>query len=294
MPMEDSREDLVSYREMSGDEDFLHESPMMSFDEEELFLRDIIANESDTNHFSSSSLQSLDRRNQSVSPNKGYVLSFDHNPVVMSSESRTRSHCNEPRVQQRTKRVRKTECHILAERNRRLELTKGIIALSATIPGLKRNDKAYVLHEAVNYMKQLQERVKELENEKTKKRVVESTILIKKTRLSINNNDSRETHYGCVEELPEVEATVLDKDVLIEIHCEKRMPTLHKLICMLNNLHLSITGSSILPFGTSTVKITIIAQMNDEYNMTIDDLVKTLRQRLLCLKSQYMESDSCW
>ncbi|QCE12442.1 hypothetical protein DEO72_LG10g3686 [Vigna unguiculata] len=78
--------------------------------------------------------------------------------------------------------------------------------------------------------------------------------------------------------------SVLDREVLIGIFCRNPNNTL----TLLNNLHLCATRSSVLPFGSSTFKVTIIAKMNDEYSMIIDDLIKALRGRLLSLKSQKM------
>ncbi|XP_020219691.2 transcription factor bHLH25 [Cajanus cajan] len=289
-------EDMVSYREM-GDDDLLDESlrHMSHFNGESkreggiIVQQTVFSNESGSPspNSSSSSLQTnFGGAETSFKPYwsfpTSYVLSFDNCVAEPVSTSTRRSHYYrniQPMVQPQTKTRR---AHILAERKRREELTKLIVALSATIPGLKKADKASVLREATNYVKQLEERVKELENQKKNECVDHSTILMKKTLLCMNDGAT----LGCVEELPKVKVTVLEKEMLIEIHCEKQRQSMLKIILLLNNLHLSITSSSVLPFGTSTLKITIIAQMDDKYNMAVDDLAHTLRQLLLSLKSQ--------
>ncbi|KAK7258919.1 hypothetical protein RIF29_24510 [Crotalaria pallida] len=81
--------------------------------------------------------------------------------------------------------------------------------------------------------------------------------------------------------LPDVEARVLGNEVLIEIHCEKENGTENEILNHLENFHLCVNGSSALPFGSSTVGITIVAQMGDAYNMTVNELVKNLRQVLI-------------
>ncbi|KAH0700378.1 hypothetical protein KY285_015495 [Solanum tuberosum] len=53
--------------------------------------------------------------------------------------------------------------HVLAERKRRERLTQRFIALSTLIPNLKKLDKATVLGDAIQYIKQLEEQVKTLE-----------------------------------------------------------------------------------------------------------------------------------
>ncbi|TKY68852.1 Transcription factor bHLH25 [Spatholobus suberectus] len=134
-------------------------------------------------------------------------------------------------------------------------------------------------------MKQLQERVKELENQ-NKRKTADSRIFIKKSRVcSRKESMSCETNsyggYRSTPPLPQVEARVLEKEVLIGIHCEKQKDIVLKIMALLQNRHLSLASSSVLPFGTSTLKVTIIAQMGDKYCMTVNDLVKSLRQDLL-------------
>ncbi|XP_019443356.1 PREDICTED: transcription factor bHLH18-like [Lupinus angustifolius] len=166
--------------------------------------------------------------------------------------------------------------HIMAERKRRQDLTERFIALSATIPGLNKTDKASILRAAIDYVKQLQEKVEKLEKEE--KNGSESVILIKKSDIS-GNEESTCSETSCEDccTLPEIEARVLGNEVLIEIHCEKENGIELKLLDQLENLHLCVTGTSVLPFGNFTLGITVVAQMSNTYNMTVNDLVKNLR-----------------
>nr|XP_007139690.1 hypothetical protein PHAVU_008G050900g [Phaseolus vulgaris]ESW11684.1 hypothetical protein PHAVU_008G050900g [Phaseolus vulgaris] len=142
-------------------------------------------------------------------------------------------------------------------------------------------DKAYVLREAVNYTRQLQERVKELENQNNDTRVVHhSSTLVMKSQASSDKNSSNISESN-KESLFEVEARVLDEEVLIRIHCEKQKDIICNILVLLEKFHLSPTSSSVLPFGTSTLIIHIIAQMDEECRMSTDELVKNLREYLL-------------
>lgn len=124
-------------------------------------------------------------------------------------------------------------------------------------------DKAHVLGEAINYVKQLQERVKELEEDMKKNGGVESVITIARSHLCIEDDTATEEEcYGLNEALPEVEARVLGKQVLIKIHCGKQKGILLNIMSQLERLHLSITTTNVLPFG-NTLDITIIAQVNN-------------------------------
>ncbi|PNY11959.1 transcription factor bHLH25-like protein, partial [Trifolium pratense] len=122
-------------------------------------------------------------------------------------------------------------------------------------------DKTSILCEAINYVKVLQERVKELEEPNKKSK--ESTLINLKT-----NEKS----------VVDVKARVLGNEVLIEMHCEKENGIELKILNHLQNLHLIVTASTVFPFGNSNLGFTIVAQMGDGYKLTVDDLVKTLQQ----------------
>nr|DAD28700.1 TPA_asm: hypothetical protein HUJ06_030168 [Nelumbo nucifera] len=117
------------------------------------------------------------------------------------------------------------------KRKRREKLSQRFIALLAIVPGLKKMDKASVLGDAIKYLKQLQERVKILEEQTVKKRV-ESVVLVKRSQISADNDNSSsdENNLGGGRSddeaaLSEIEARVSDKDVLIRVHCEKQKGT---------------------------------------------------------------------
>ncbi|XVF61440.1 hypothetical protein PTKIN_Ptkin08bG0129600 [Pterospermum kingtungense] len=174
--------------------------------------------------------------------------------------------------------------HIMAERKRREKLSQRFIALSAVVPGLKKMDKASVLGDAIKYVKQLQERLKELE-EQTKKRTVESVVYVKKSQLSADDEsssceDNSDGPPSDAAALPEIEARVSDNDVLIRIHCENQKGFVPKILNEIENLYLSVVNSSVLPFGNSTLDMTIIAQKDAEFKLTVKDLVKDLREAL--------------
>ncbi|KAJ8769399.1 hypothetical protein K2173_002603 [Erythroxylum novogranatense] len=173
--------------------------------------------------------------------------------------------------------------HVLAERKRREKLSQRFIALSAVVPGLKKMDKASVLGDAIKYLKHLQERVKTLE-EKTAKKSMESVIFVKKSQVYVDDESSstEENSDGCCDQpLPEIEARVSDRDVLIRIHCEKQKGNSLKILSELEKFHLNVINTSVLPFGRSTLDVTVVCQMDSKFSITIKDLIKNLRQALL-------------
>lgn len=180
-------------------------------------------------------------------------------------------------------RVSQAQDHILAERKRREKLSQRFIALSALVPGLKKMDKASVLADSIKYLKYLQEKVKTLE-EKTRKKSTESVALVKRYELYTDGEnyltDEKLSGGPAEEPLPEVEARFIDKDVLIRIHCEKRKGVVEKTVGEVEKLHLLVLNTSSMVFANSATDITIIAQMGKEFNMTVKDLVKKLRENL--------------
>uniref|UniRef100_A0A2P2JS11 Transcription factor bHLH18-like n=1 Tax=Rhizophora mucronata TaxID=61149 RepID=A0A2P2JS11_RHIMU len=177
-------------------------------------------------------------------------------------------------------RLSQSEEHVMAERKRREKLNQRFIALSAIVPDLKKMDKASVLGDAIKYLKQLQERVKTLE-EQTRRMTVESVVIVKKSQLSSEGDNSSSDESSTKEPfdvpLPEIEARVGDKHVLVRIHCEKKKGVFEKTVAEIEKLHLTVTNSSVLTFGSSALDISIIAQMDDEFSLSVKDLVKNLR-----------------
>lgn len=125
-------------------------------------------------------------------------------------------------------------------------------------------DKASVLGDAIKYIKQLQDKVKTLE-EQTRKKNMESVVFVKKTQLFANddNSSSEENNSsGPFEEtLPEIEARFCDNNVMIRIHCEKRKGVVEKTIAEVEKLQLKFINSSVLTFGGCALDVTIIAQV---------------------------------
>ncbi|KAK9286676.1 hypothetical protein L1049_015077 [Liquidambar formosana] len=188
--------------------------------------------------------------------------------------------CQEAKRITTTTRSSHTQDHIIAERKRREKLSQRFIALSAIVPGLKKTDKASVLGDAIKYLKQLQDRVKTLE-EQTRKKTMESVVFVKKSQLFADGeNSSSDENFSegpFDESLPEIEARFSDKNVLIRIHCEKKKGVLEQTVTEIEKLHLTVINSSVMTFGSSALDVTIIAQMDTEFCMTVKDLVKALR-----------------
>ncbi|CAH8382198.1 unnamed protein product [Eruca vesicaria subsp. sativa] len=173
--------------------------------------------------------------------------------------------------------------HIIAERKRREKLTQRFVALSALVPGLKKMDKASVLGDAQKHIKYLQQKVREFEEQKRERRL-ESMVLVKKSKLILDDKNQSSSSSCCEDDsssldLPEIEVKFSDKDVLIKILCEKQKGHIAKIMAEVEKFPFSITNSSVFPFGP-TLDITIIAKKESDFNITLMDVVKSLRTGL--------------
>ncbi|KAI3702273.1 hypothetical protein L6452_28006 [Arctium lappa] len=179
-------------------------------------------------------------------------------------------------------RLSPAQDHILAERKRREKLSQRFIALSALVPGLKKMDKASVLGDAIKHLKTLQEKVKTLEELTKKRSNTESVVFVKRYELLVDGSESSSSDENFSggpihEQLPEIEARFFGNEVLIRIHCEKKGGVLEKTLTEIEKLHLSVINSTAMTFANHALDITVIAQMDKEFTMTMKDLMKNLR-----------------
>ncbi|KAG0466016.1 hypothetical protein HPP92_020180 [Vanilla planifolia] len=175
--------------------------------------------------------------------------------------------------------------HVLAERKRREKLSEKFIALSAVVPGLKKMDKASILADAIKYLKAMQEKVISLE-EQAAKITVEIPLHLKKSQISAMD-DEKETSLsdenlesGAGGFLPDIEVKLSDKSLLIKIHCEDRKGMLVRALSEIDKLELTVLNTSVMPFAPSALDITVLAQIEEGFSLTVKELVKKLSSAL--------------
>ncbi|KAL8217841.1 hypothetical protein R6Q57_021214 [Mikania cordata] len=177
--------------------------------------------------------------------------------------------------------------HVLAERKRREKLNQHFISLSALLPNLKKMDKASVLEDASNHIRQLQDRVKELEGLLGNKRKdgQECVISMKRSRIinsdveysSSEETDSRESTNPPCKSFPEIEVRVSGTSVLVRIQCQKNISSMVNTLTQMQKLGLSIISSSSMPFAKNTILIIVVAEIKNDLCMTTKELVKKLQ-----------------
>ncbi|KAL9675223.1 hypothetical protein QQ045_003424 [Rhodiola kirilowii] len=184
--------------------------------------------------------------------------------------------------------------HVVAERKRREKLNQRFIALSALVPNLKKMDKASVLAGAVRYLKELQEQVKALEKQTAAIKAVETVICLKRSRLSFmdhetsssdeNNSETGQLSSDC--SLPEIEARICNESVLIKIHCENMPGIGARILVEIEKLKLSDVSSHIVPFGSHSIDITVIAKMEIGYSPPPKEFIRSLKHAVAKARSK--------
>ncbi|KAL1534458.1 transcription factor bHLH25-like [Salvia divinorum] len=163
----------------------------------------------------------------------------------------------------------------LAERNRREKMGLRFTALSALLPPSKKRDKASILEEAINHIIHLQNKVDTLEKKMTKTATTKSCCgggmrSCSNERLLCANTQPS---------LPLIKAKSYHSEVLISIdhHYDRKNGVLEKIVAIIEKLHLSVDRFSVVNFGDSYLNnITIIAEMGEEYGMSIKEVVNRL------------------
>ncbi|XP_019195609.1 PREDICTED: transcription factor bHLH18-like [Ipomoea nil] len=169
--------------------------------------------------------------------------------------------------------------HIMAERKRRELLSRQFLALSTIVPGLRKMDKTSVLGDTIKYLKQIQERVRLLEEESSK-RSMESIMFVNKYQESFDDNDDMSSGKNeKSEEQPrlEIETRLCDNHILLRIHCERHKGVIGQIFSEVEKLNLAVVNSSVARFGSLTYDITIIVEMLKEFDLPVKHIAKNLR-----------------
>lgn len=178
--------------------------------------------------------------------------------------------------------------HIIAERKRREKLSQRFVALSAILPGLKKVDKASILEQAIKHVKDLKQKVQLLEEEKKSRSQQESVMFVNKSQLEMEEADheysssDHENNHGSSSsdgDLPaDIEVRYSDNNsVLIRITCARRNAFMLNIHNEIEKLHLTIAQSCMMPFGKHAIDVTLVAQMDGSFCMTLKDLAKHVR-----------------
>nr|XP_009395204.1 PREDICTED: transcription factor bHLH18-like [Musa acuminata subsp. malaccensis] len=167
--------------------------------------------------------------------------------------------------------------HVIAERKRRDRLKQQFLELSTIIPGLKKTDKVSLLGDAINYIRQLEEKVKTLEEKASEKTVASTNLVEKSEHLRACHHISSSEANPSSRAFPKVTASLDgNSSILVRIQCEKRKGLFVKVLSEIEKHHLSVVNTSAMPFAASSLNIAVTAQIEEGFSTTVKDLVKDI------------------
>lgn len=163
--------------------------------------------------------------------------------------------------------------HVLAERRRREKLNERFIILRSLVPFVTKMDKASILGDTIEYVKQLRRKIQELETRNRQMEVEQRsrlsepqrtssgstkeqqqqqrsnvTIVVgpdkKKVRIVEGNGATRAKAIEVVETeaFTSVQVSIIESDALLEIECPHREGLLLDVMQMLRGLRIEVTG----------------------------------------------------
>ncbi|ONK57949.1 uncharacterized protein A4U43_C09F5960 [Asparagus officinalis] len=166
--------------------------------------------------------------------------------------------------------------HVIAERKRREKISEHLFTLHKIIPGTKRRDKASILKDTIDYMKEMAQKLKTLEEQATKETVKSVSVSCKKSQPSGISDEESGDNPPSADTQFNIEAKISAKIVLIKIHCKNQRGMLLKALGEIEKSHLSVISASSLPFSDQFLDITVTAQVEEGFSMTVKDLLKKL------------------
>ncbi|TKW25367.1 hypothetical protein SEVIR_3G114900v4 [Setaria viridis] len=167
--------------------------------------------------------------------------------------------------------------HVVAERKRREKMQQQFVALATIVPDLTKTDKISLLGSTIEYVKQLEEKVKTLKGQSARRRMSKPTVFESKYHISTDGSDtsgSSESAFSAGGFSPTVEARIHGDTVLLRIWCKDRKGVLVMLISELEKQGLSIINTSVLPFTDSCLNITITAKIGERFSTTVELVTK--------------------
>lgn len=165
--------------------------------------------------------------------------------------------------------------HVEAERRRRQKLSQLFIALSKIVPGLKKLDKASLLGDAIDHMKELQERVRILEEEIN----TTSNSLDPKETTFVADQDHR-SDASTRRPVQEIKVKFSKANILIKLLCDKDDGLIQRLLGEMGKLHVTVSDFRVIPFVTNTVDITILAEMGSRFSSTVEEVADQVKMAI--------------
>ncbi|XP_068462841.1 transcription factor bHLH90 isoform X2 [Phaseolus vulgaris] len=169
--------------------------------------------------------------------------------------------------------------NLVTERNRRKKIKNGLFTLRSLVPKITKMDRAAILADAVDYIKELQTQMKELKDEV---RALEVQDREKNTpqprKAAVNEQEGtrsstlNQSSSDCTKKMPmEVQVEVhhiSKKDFLVKLYCEQKQGRFSKLMEAIHSIGLQVASANIMTFDAKVLNILTVKATNKDIHPT--------------------------
>ncbi|CAI0400722.1 unnamed protein product [Linum tenue] len=124
--------------------------------------------------------------------------------------------------------------HVMAERRRREKLNERFIVLRSLVPFVTKMDKASILGDTIEYLKQLRSKIQELE--------ARNRQLAEPQRITRSEMKKKGRGAAAAAAAASVEVSIIERDALLELQCEHREGLLLDMMQKLREMRIEVTA----------------------------------------------------
>ncbi|KAJ1423050.1 hypothetical protein SESBI_12633 [Sesbania bispinosa] len=169
--------------------------------------------------------------------------------------------------------------NLVTERNRRNRIKKGLFTLRSLVPKITKMDRAAILADAIDYIKELQRQVKELKEEVSALEVQDCEKNTLQLRMptgkgqggtpltELNEGSSDCTKMTQIEAQAEVNH-IGRTDFLIKLYCEQKQGGFSRLMEAIHSLGLHVTNANMTTFDGKVLNILTVEATEQDIHPT--------------------------
>ncbi|KAJ0098918.1 hypothetical protein Patl1_22265 [Pistacia atlantica] len=195
--------------------------------------------------------------------------------------------------------------NLVVERKRRKKLNDRLYAFRALVPKISKMDKASILGDAIDFIKELLKEIKELQDELEEHSNDEGSPENSTASMNVNHNIvkpkifSQTTTSGNDSTLPKVQVEVAPLDgseFFVKVFCEHKLGGFVKLMEALNSLGLEVTNANITHFRVLVSNVFKVKKKSSEMvqaDHVMDSLLEQTRNPSRVWPHEMAETSDC-
>ncbi|KAL5223878.1 hypothetical protein ABZP36_010517 [Zizania latifolia] len=164
--------------------------------------------------------------------------------------------------------------HVIAERKRREKMHQQFATLASIVPDITKTDKVSVLGSTIEYVHNLKEKVKVLQDSQSFRSTAESLTL------DAGSGDDDDDGEAARSLGIKIEANVRGETLLLRVVCPENKGVLIKVLTELEKHGMSTMNTNLVPFAGSSLNITVTAEIDNASFCNTVELVKNLKSAL--------------